>query len=132
MISHKEAVLQNGQGSDSTDMVNHPPHYKDESGIECIQVTRHMQFCGGNCFKYVYRAGKKGATIEDLEKAAKYAGWAFEIREKVCRYPSDLIKRVAAFREGDIKEAMLFVAEGDWAMVAHRINNEIARLEGNT
>ena len=45
------------------DMVNHPPHYKDESGIECIEVTKNMQFCAGNCFKYLYRAGKKGSTV---------------------------------------------------------------------
>ena len=51
------------------DMVNNPPHYKDASGIECIEVTKHMQFCGGNCFKYLYRAGKKGSTVEDLKKA---------------------------------------------------------------
>ncbi|MEC9444052.1 MAG: DUF3310 domain-containing protein [Pseudomonadota bacterium] len=55
------------------DMVNEPPHYKDASGIECIEVTQHMRFCEGNSFKYVYRAGSKGNLLEDLKKAAWYA-----------------------------------------------------------
>ena len=50
------------------DMVNHPPHYKDESGIECIEVTSKMQFCGGNCFKYLYRAYKNPSDEEAREK----------------------------------------------------------------
>lgn len=57
-----------------TDMVNHPPHYtKDPSGVECIEITKHMMFCGGNCFKYLYRLGNKDAAIQELGKAAWYA-----------------------------------------------------------
>lgn len=56
-----------------TDMVNHPPHYTSHpSGIEAIQVTRHMSFNLGNVVKYVWRAGQKGDAIQDLEKAMFY------------------------------------------------------------
>lgn len=42
------------------DMVNHPPHYNNHpSGIECIQITRHMNFNIGNAVKYLWRAGLK-------------------------------------------------------------------------
>ena len=51
---------------DKADMVNHPPHYKDASGIECIEVTKHMQFCGGNCFKYLYRAASAYPTASTI------------------------------------------------------------------
>ena len=55
------------------DPVNHPSHYNDHpSGVECIQVTEHMGFCVGNAIKYLWRAGKKGSTIEDLKKARWY------------------------------------------------------------
>lgn len=111
------------------DMVNNPPHYKDASGIECIDVTRHMQFCGGSCFKYLYRCGSKWDDIEDLKKAAKYAGWACEIREKVSRYPSDLIVRIAEHREGHIEKAMEYVSQGCWGLTGNAIKAEIARLE---
>lgn len=55
------------------DPVNHPKHYTGHpSGIECIQITRHFNFCLGNAIKYIWRAGQKGDAIEDLEKAAFY------------------------------------------------------------
>lgn len=57
----------------ATDPVNHPPHYTAHpSGIECIQITEHMNFCIGNAVKYLWRAGKKGSAIEDLKKAKYY------------------------------------------------------------
>ena len=56
-----------------TDMINHPPHYTNHpSGIECLQVTRHMNFNLGNAIKYIWRADLKGDAIADLEKAAFY------------------------------------------------------------
>lgn len=55
------------------DPVNHPSHYTSHpSGIECIQVTRHMTFNIGNAIKYLWRADHKDATIQDLEKAVWY------------------------------------------------------------
>jgi len=55
-----------------SDPVN-PDHYRSHpSGIECIQITEHMNFCLGNAFKYIWRAGLKGDAIEDLKKARFY------------------------------------------------------------
>lgn len=55
------------------DPVNHPSHYtKHPSGVECIQITRHMNFNLGNAVKYIWRADLKGSAIEDLEKAVWY------------------------------------------------------------
>lgn len=55
------------------DVVNHPNHYcSHPSGIECIQVTEHLNFCIGNAIKYLWRAGLKDATVQDLEKAKWY------------------------------------------------------------
>lgn len=56
-----------------SDLVNNPPHYTSHpSGIEAIQVTRHMNFNLGNAIKYIWRAGQKGDPIQDLEKAIFY------------------------------------------------------------
>ena len=62
--------------------INHPIHYNSHpSGIECIEVARHMSFNLGNVLKYIWRHGKKRSetnqdelsnAIEDLEKAAWY------------------------------------------------------------
>lgn len=55
------------------DPVNHPKHYMSHpSGVECIAITRHMNFNLGNVIKYVWRAGLKRATVEDLKKAQFY------------------------------------------------------------
>jgi hypothetical protein len=55
------------------DMINHPPHYKAHpSGIECIQITEHMNFNLGNAVKYLWRCEEKGNPIQDLEKAKWY------------------------------------------------------------
>jgi len=56
-----------------SDPVNQPAHYLGHpSGIECIQVTRHMGFNLGNAIKYIWRADLKGHALEDLEKARWY------------------------------------------------------------
>ena len=56
-----------------TDMVNHPHHYTEHpSGIECIEITRHMGFNLGNAIKYIWRADLKTDAIEDLRKAVWY------------------------------------------------------------
>lgn len=48
-----------------------PAHYRSASGVECIQITEHMNFNLGNVIKYVWRADGKGG-VEDLRKAAWY------------------------------------------------------------
>lgn len=65
------------------DMVNHPPHYTNHpSGIEPIEITRHMNFNLGNALKYIMRADYKGKPIEDLKKAIWYLNDEIAKREK--------------------------------------------------
>jgi hypothetical protein len=55
------------------DNVNHPKHYTQHpSGVECIQITEHMNFCLGNATKYIWRAELKHDAIEDIDKAIWY------------------------------------------------------------
>ena len=64
------------------DMINHPPHYTSHpSGVECIQITEHMNFCLGNAVKYIWRADLKGSGVEDLKKAAWYIEREIKRRE---------------------------------------------------
>ncbi len=66
-----------------TDLVNNPPHYKSHpSGIECIQITEHMNFCLGNATKYIWRADLKQDAIEDLKKAIWYIEREIQRRTK--------------------------------------------------
>ena len=64
------------------DIVNSPPHYNSHpSGIECIEITQHMDFCIGNAMKYLWRCGKKDDDIQDLKKAVWYINKKIKILE---------------------------------------------------
>lgn len=66
------------------DNVNHPSHYiSHASGVECIQIVRHMGFNIGNVIKYCWRAGLKDChtDIEDLKKARWYLDDEIKMRE---------------------------------------------------
>lgn len=64
--------------------VDHPPHYTQHpSGVECIEITEHMNFCTGNAIKYIWRAGEKGNYVEDLQKAIWY------LNREIERYETD-------------------------------------------
>lgn len=61
-----------------TEKVNHPSHYRSDTGHEAIDVIEawELNFSLGNVIKYVCRAGLKGtgpeSKLEDLEKALHY------------------------------------------------------------
>lgn len=63
------------------DNINHPRHYTQHpSGIECIEITQHYNFCIGNAIKYLWRNGLKSnnnldlkeSKVQDLKKAIWY------------------------------------------------------------
>jgi hypothetical protein len=72
------------------EMVNHPAHYQDPSGVECITIIRHRDFNIGSAIKYLWRAGLKEEEgmslkekqIEDLEKAIWYIKDEIELIKK--------------------------------------------------
>lgn len=68
------------------DAVNRPKHYNmHPSGVECIEIVRHMNFNLGNVIKYIWREGIKGTEtpLEDLKKAAWYLNDEIKRRENV-------------------------------------------------
>lgn len=57
------------------DPINKPKHYNSHpSGIECIEITQHHDFCTGNAIKYLWRQGLKDGenSVTDLKKAVWY------------------------------------------------------------
>ncbi len=61
---------------------NHP------SGVECIDIVEHMNFCLGNAVKYIWRASLKGKQLEDLKKAQFY------INREVVRLENETLKEI--------------------------------------
>ncbi len=72
-----------------TSAVDHPAHYGGKDNpYECIKVLEAWftpeQMTGfnlGNAVKYISRAGKKGAALEDLQKARWYLDREISRRE---------------------------------------------------
>lgn len=66
------------------DKINHPSHYGGEDNpYEAIKVIEawDLGFNLGNAVKYIARAGKKGALLEDLKKAIWYLNREVERHE---------------------------------------------------
>lgn len=72
------------------DMINHPPHYTSETGMEVIDVIEAFTFDlkgieatdTANILKYICRWKKKNG-IEDLEKALWYTNHLIEHLKKM-------------------------------------------------
>ena len=65
-----------------------PNYYASKiPGIECIDITEHMNFCLGYVVKYVWRAGSKGETLEDLKKAQWYLAREIARLERALKQP---------------------------------------------
>jgi hypothetical protein len=62
--------------------VDHPAHYNQIEGIECIDVIEHFNFNLGAVIKHVWRAGLRGEAMEDLRKAQWYLNREIERRER--------------------------------------------------
>lgn len=70
--------------------INHPHHYTNAAAkcsscaqlIECIDVTRHMNFNLGNAIKYIWRCDLKNNPIDDLKKAIWYLQDEIKKREE--------------------------------------------------
>ncbi len=61
--------------ADAKEAVDHPAHYGGAGNpYEAIKVIEAwgLGFCLGNTVKYIARAGKKDATLQDLKKARWY------------------------------------------------------------
>lgn len=75
---------------DASDMVNHPPHYQSHTGIEAIHALRAMlgdaafvAHCRATAAKYIWRADKKGAAVEDMRKAVWYLQAAIGVQGEI-------------------------------------------------
>lgn len=86
-----------------SDEVNHPDHYNThESGIECIEVVRHMNFNLGNVIKYVWRAPYKGVNLKECIQDYKKAAW----------YLKDEIERLEMLLSDDQSEEQQMMKVG--------------------
>jgi hypothetical protein len=92
------------------DPVNHPKHYTSHpSGVECIQIARHMNFNLGNAFKYWFRRYAKNNPLEDMEKAQWYlTDYMNNIPKLDAKLmPTELVKLLAYILKYEDAESMV-------------------------
>jgi hypothetical protein len=84
IVSEVKSMLDCSQEiAENFDPVHKPKHYNSHpSGIQCIEITRHMSFNIGNAIKYLWRADEKENPIQDLEKALWYINDEINMRKK--------------------------------------------------
>ena len=64
-----------------------PKHYtSNQSGIECIEITRHLSFNRGNAIKYLWRLGQKDDGNQELKKAIWYLNDEFNYFAGIVEY----------------------------------------------
>lgn len=103
------------KGDEKFDMVNNPPHYNSHaSGVECIQITEHMNFCVGNAVKYLWRAGEKNDLLEDLKKARWY------VDREIARVEKE--RADEAYAENLLAEVPLPVHDGDPPFIVSEVD----------
>ena len=57
---------------ETVNWIESPPHYNTPSGIECINIIRHLPHTLATAVKYVWRFNHKWDPAEDLGKAEFY------------------------------------------------------------
>ena len=113
--------------------VDHPAHYNlDPSGVECIEITRWLNFNVGNAFKYLFRAGLKDATLKDLNKAIWY------LQDEITNKPTywgtrqskhiEPFEKVIASRSGIIRQAFIDLYRNDLENAVVSVTAEVERL----
>ena len=98
----------------TNDPVEHPTHYASHpSGIECVDLTEHMNFNLGNAFKYLWRRDQKSDAVEDLKKARWY------LQREASRIKRAMIAHIDRFNtfsavepEGNVLTAMHAIFSG--------------------
>ena len=74
------------------DPVNHPPHYTGhKSGVECITICEHHNFCIGNAIKYRASNRPCAVTIGGTSNGATAHLW---VRDNGIGVPEDQFERI--------------------------------------
>jgi Protein of unknwon function (DUF3310) len=110
------------------DMVNHPPHYRHPSGVQCIEITR---LCHGNMsayIQYIWRYDAKGTPEQDLAKARWYMRdtLANGLAQTLPYKARSLMEKVIVDEPNALKKSLLYcVLIGSLGTALTVINDEI-------
>jgi len=109
-----------------SDPVSNPKHYNSHPTMECIELVERLPFCEGNAIKYLWRAGLKGSTIEDLRKALWYVDRADTSDDALSFFKTEplvasLHRAAEGFTDKHQRMAILAIGAGDRALARRHI-----------
>ena len=116
------------------EMVNHPDHYMNASGVECIDVVKHMMFSSGNAMKYIYRLGNKDEAKQEIKKAIFYLNVASQeneyndYRNITKEAMKVLFDKIIAVQPEKIGKAMLSIYYEEWDMASEYLKDYLEIL----
>ena len=85
----------NEVGREADDPIN-PSHYTSHpSGIECIEISKHLSGCLAQAFQYVWRCGQKDDPVQELKKAI----WFIEAELSVQQDDRLIVRKVMLIDE---------------------------------
>ena len=111
-----------------------PKHYTThQSGIECIEITRHLSFNRGNAIKYLWRLGQKDDGNQELKKAIWYLNDEFNYFAGIVEYTPFVTKlldskldKLGLYQSEQQIELFNLIVFGD----AKRLKRAIKIIEG--
>ena len=146
-LVHKELLDQNVGNHDVADKAKvratyadapvsatNPAHYRQGSGVECIDVVRHLPFSQGNAMKYVWRAGHKDDIKQDLDKALWYVYDCIAQNAGVALHedPKNLLDKHLTYlldqEDDDRERALYFLSQGYFKIAAVAIKTWLNSL----
>jgi hypothetical protein len=106
------------------DAVNNPKHYTSHpSGLQCIELSRHLNFNRGNALKYIWRAERKENKTQDIEKAKWYLLDEFN-NMKNAKYKKRIVKQLdillfslSQFETPERMSIIHHIIYGDWQLL---------------
>jgi len=116
-------MIQDNMLDKQDDAIN-PKHYTSHpSGIECIEISKHLSACLAQAFQYVWRCGQKDDPIQELKKAL----WFIDAELTITNFPSlnfhlikDSISRIMDYESEHKGNALLHIAIARHHEVKHR------------
>ena len=111
------------------DAIN-PSHYKSHpSGVQCIDISKHLSGCLAQAFQYVWRCGQKDDPIQELDKAIWFIKAEMTVDDYAIVNYSAIVGNITLVRSSEVDTrravALSNIAIANKYTIAHR-NNRLA------
>ena len=113
------------------DPVSHPEHYNAHpSGVECVEMTKLMNFNLGNAFKYLHRRLLKGDPVENMRKAEFYLNAELGLRRSMRSVAARLSRRLVSRESAWGRAGNAVIRRPEWEPYRKYLATEVNTIRG--